>query len=255
MKSFCIFLIAAIFFMHSGTCLAASKGMLLEAEILFLKGKYTEAKRDLKPLLDTTGRSQRPKVLFLYSVCLMKTSKYAQARKHLSELMSEYSQSSWCDDAVLAVGDSFYMQGNFEKALGTYRSLCEQYPNSELKAIALYKSGKCSLKAGSWEQARFYLQKVQRDYPLSFEAKDAAKFLKEDDFYFTVQVGSFRNYSNAKALAARLKARGFDSYIRKIEEDSQRYYRVRVGRFSNITQAKALKRKLSKEDLPATIYP
>jgi len=255
MKKFTvIFLIVSIFFAHN-SIFASSGGVLLESEILFMKGKYNQAQKNLQGLLNRTGRLERPKVLFLNSLCLIKMSQHTKARKYLQELISEYPSSGLCDDATLAFGDSYYSESNFETALGLYRSMSEKYPSSTLLSIAIYKSGKSCMKLGRWQEARFYFQKVQRSFPLSFEAKKVTQSLNADEFYFTVQVGSFRKHSNASTLCNRLKNKNFDSYLKKSKEGQDIYYRVRVGKFNTLYQAKVCKRQLREQGLPTKIYP
>ena len=48
---------------------------------------------------------------------------------------------------------------------------------------------------------------------------------------FTIQVGSFREFSNAKRLKMALELKYNRVYITKVEIDGSSYYRVRVGKF------------------------
>lgn len=54
---------------------------------------------------------------------------------------------------------------------------------------------------------------------------------------YTVQVGSFPSESRAKALAAKLKRKGYNSYIKKLVRSRAVWYRVRVGAFEKRWQA------------------
>lgn len=46
---------------------------------------------------------------------------------------------------------------------------------------------------------------------------------------WVVQLGSFSNRANAEGLAARTRAKGFDTYLMPIERSGKTLYRVRVG--------------------------
>ena len=67
---------------------------------------------------------------------------------------------------------------------------------------------------------------------------------------YTVQVGSFPSESRAKALAAKLKRKGYNSYIKKLVRSRAIWYRVRVGAFEKRWQAqKSLRDLKSKEGI------
>lgn len=57
---------------------------------------------------------------------------------------------------------------------------------------------------------------------------------------YRVQTGAFKNKSNADALAARVKAAGFDTYMVKVDG----LYKVQVGAYSNKANAESQARKL-----------
>jgi cell division protein FtsN len=58
---------------------------------------------------------------------------------------------------------------------------------------------------------------------------------------YRVQTGAFSVKSNADALAAKLKAKGFDTYMVKVNGN---LYKVQVGAFSVKTNADAMAAKL-----------
>ncbi len=69
----------------------------------------------------------------------------------------------------------------------------------------------------------------------------------------TVQVGSFRDRTNAERLRESLSARYDGIRIHEIDHGGVTYYRVRVGRFADRTQAAALADTLRAEGYPALI--
>ncbi len=62
--------------------------------------------------------------------------------------------------------------------------------------------------------------------------------------FLRVQVGSFADPANARALIDRLKGRYPDSRIVMVELPEGKRYRVQVGRFTNETQAEAVAGRL-----------
>lgn len=63
----------------------------------------------------------------------------------------------------------------------------------------------------------------------------------------TIQVGSFRDESNAKRLKMALELKYKNVYIMEVNVGSAKYYRVRVGKFSNKTDAQKMGNALADE--------
>ena len=71
---------------------------------------------------------------------------------------------------------------------------------------------------------------------------------------FSVQVGAFADRASADKLVARLKGRGYASYVKVDSEGGGKRYRVRVGPISARARAEELAAKLAKgEKLPTWI--
>jgi hypothetical protein len=63
--------------------------------------------------------------------------------------------------------------------------------------------------------------------------------VKVDNLY-KIQVGAYSNKANADAMAAKLKAAGFDTYMVKVDN----LYKIQVGAYSNKANADAMAAKL-----------
>jgi DedD protein len=70
---------------------------------------------------------------------------------------------------------------------------------------------------------------------------------------FSVQVGAFGDRASADKLVARLRSRGYDSYVKADSEGGAKRYRVRVGPVNARTRAEELAAKLKGEKLPTWI--
>jgi cell division protein FtsN len=64
--------------------------------------------------------------------------------------------------------------------------------------------------------------------------------------YYSIQVGAFSNFSNAKKYAERFSDLGYQTDILSTYIKDKKLYRVRVGSFENKGDAKAEKSKLEK---------
>ncbi|MCM8779935.1 MAG: SPOR domain-containing protein, partial [Candidatus Omnitrophica bacterium] len=128
--------------------------------------------------------------------------------------------------------------------------------NSSTRLIALVnlKLAQISLKQGKWNEAQNYLNKLKNNYPLSLEQK-IAKDVWSDDFYFTLQVGSFSTENNAQALKDKLTEKGYPAYVEATKNQDKALYRVRVGKLKTRPEAEDLEKKLAEEGYPARIFP
>jgi DedD protein len=71
---------------------------------------------------------------------------------------------------------------------------------------------------------------------------------------FSIQVGAFADRASADKLASRLRARGYDTFVKADGEAAAKRFRVRVGPVKERTRAEQLAAKLAKgEKLPTWI--
>ena len=110
-------------------------------------------------------------------------------------------------------------------------------------------------KGGNWKKARAFCEKLIAKYPDTIEAEDAREIIENNEFYFTIQVGSFADRTNAQKLCDNLSTKGYDSYIQEFKGEIAQFYRVRVGRIGKKHDADMLEAKLKSESLPTKIIP
>jgi DedD protein len=70
---------------------------------------------------------------------------------------------------------------------------------------------------------------------------------------WAVQVGNFASESNAEALAASLKARGYAAFISPRTAGDKTYFRVRVGPTPDVEAARTLEQRLEKDGQTADV--
>jgi DedD protein len=68
-----------------------------------------------------------------------------------------------------------------------------------------------------------------------------------------VQVGNFASQTNAEALAASLKARGYAAFVSPRVAGDKTYFRVRVGPAPDAEAARALEQRLEKDGQAADV--
>ncbi len=74
-----------------------------------------------------------------------------------------------------------------------------------------------------------------------------------DPGLYAVQVGAFRDRSNAESLAKNMRRRFGDASIEGYRSYGRSFYRVRVGVHSTLTEANKLAVQLGREELPSFV--
>jgi hypothetical protein len=114
--------------------------------------------------------------------------------------------------------------------------------NGELRSFVCKKAG--------------FQQKQQTVNKEDKKVADANQSLEEEikklDI-ITIQVGAFRNFSNAETLAKSLHEKGYRAYIVYPGSDEKdALYKVCIGQFSNKKEAKTLSKKIKKAEVLET---
>ncbi len=101
-----------------------------------------------------------------------------QARTGFSEFMKRFPKSSIADSAQFWLGEIFYRQKWYEKAILEYQKVIETYPKGNKIQAALLKQGFSFLNLGDKANANLILKELIKKYPTSNEAKIAKQKLE-----------------------------------------------------------------------------
>lgn len=211
-------------YLSSAGHIFAENAAISNVEGLMLKDAYAQAARDCQKLLTTKrGVATRAKLYYLLGICLLKQDRFVEARKNFSIVIQRYSQSRFCDDASLGIGDAYFLAGDYEQAQNRYNKFVRDYPQSGLVSIA-----------------RMHLE----------ECQGAGN---DTNSYFSVQLGCFSSKENAQKLRDDLINRGFQAYILALPSES--FYRVRVGKFDNRLEAEFMEQRLKGQGYSTKVCP
>jgi len=103
---------------------------------------------------------------------------YSTAREKFQELMAKYPESDKVDNCQFWIGESFYLEKWYEKAILEYQKVIEKYPKGNKVRAALLKQGLSFYNIGDKQNATLVLNELIQKYPKSNEAIVAAKKLK-----------------------------------------------------------------------------
>ena len=100
------------------------------------------------------------------------------ARKGFQEFIRRYPDSKNADNAQFWIGEIYYREKWYEKAILEYQNVIEKYPKGNKVPAALLKQGLAFSNIGDKTNAKLILEELSRKYPQSNEAKVAAEKLK-----------------------------------------------------------------------------
>jgi tol-pal system protein YbgF len=94
--------------------------------------------------------------------------------------LQAYPTSGYADDAAYWLADCTYRKEDYKRAVVRFNAVVSVYPESPKAPDALYRQGESLLKLGPkfHEAARTVFKRVQKDYPQSERATEAAGQLK-----------------------------------------------------------------------------
>ncbi len=95
------------------------------------------------------------------------------ARKKFQELIQRFPKSEHADNAQFWIGEIYYREKWYEKAILEYQKVIEKYPNGNKVPASLLKQGFAFLNLGDKSNSRLILEELIKKYPKSNEAKIA----------------------------------------------------------------------------------
>ena len=102
---------------------------------------------------------------------------YDTARSQFLKFLKENPKSENADNAQFWIGETYYHQKWYEKAILEYQKVIEKYPKTNKVPSALLKQGLAFSKIGDKGNARLILKELVRKFPESTETQIAEKKL------------------------------------------------------------------------------
>jgi len=112
------------------------------------------------------------------AVELLKAGNHDQAVAALRAFIAKYPRHDYADNAQYWIGEAFYAQRDYVRALTEFRAVIEVYPRGNKVPDALLKVGYCYQAMGQGEKAHAVLEQVVTLYPKSEPATLAARRLE-----------------------------------------------------------------------------
>lgn len=212
--------------------------------------------------------SLNPDWLYWKAQCRLVMKGFRRARDDFAQLLSAYPQHPRATAAQMGQAECDVALKAYDKALPALEKLSQ--PGGPFAAQALWSLAGVKAKQGDLAGARELYQRLQADYPASFEASSVPAKLKELPISpsvkpkptprpalhgrFVVQVGAFVSKASADKLAARLRKKRYPAQVQAKSVDGRKLYLVKVGPYKTKASAEKQGQRLAhKERLPQRI--
>lgn len=225
-------------------------------KVNFLKGDYKAAIAEGEKLIAKDPHSDE--LYYILGLCYLKDGNYLRASDIFDVIIQEFRSSRFKEEAMMGLGDTYFLRDDFAKAWETYQEIIKNNPRTKLKTQVFYRLSEISFKRGDVRSGKEYLAKLRDKYPLAPEAKQSQESfpVEKNNFYYSVQIGSFSNPDNANNLVGKLSKSGYLAYAETGSSASgAKVYRVKAGKLKNRQEAEDLKKRLSLEGYPTKICP
>lgn len=126
---------------------------------------------------DQTGNQFSENELYAMGKQALDQDKFDIAQKYFRQLLKQYPRSRRADNAQFWLGEIFYRQRWYEKAILEYQTVIEKYPNGNKIKASLLKQGFAFFNIGDKANARLILQELVDKFPDSHEASIARQKL------------------------------------------------------------------------------
>ena len=227
-----------------------------KAKVYFLNGDYNACINECEKILASPGYSREVDGLYyLLGLSYLKEENYLRSSDIFEIILKEFKDSAFRDDALLGLGDTYFLRGDYDKAESKYKDLIDGNRYTKLRATVYYRLSQIGFKKGNTQEAKEYLDKLKREFPLNPETRLNRDLGSISDLYYTVQVGSFANSINAQNLKQKLIQQGYPAYIEEGGSRDKIIYRVKVGKLRLRKEAESLENKLIQEGYPTRIRP
>jgi len=125
-----------------------------------------------------TESSPQEEEIYKSAFKLLQTGRYKEAIEGFNQVLQQFAQGEYADNAQYWIAESQYALHHFDKALQDFNKLLQQYTDSPKRAHALLKMGYIHYELKDYGKAREVLNDVVNTYPGSASARLADQRLQ-----------------------------------------------------------------------------
>jgi tetratricopeptide (TPR) repeat protein len=175
-------------------------------------------------------------------------------------LYSSDPNHEYADDAAMKIGEYYYSKGLYVQASDWLKKMPVYYPRSDNCEMAVDLFLKSLIISGKKDTAMFYLKIIKSQIPnikIDDQYNDLLAQTKKSPIpldipqnlgqSYHLQVGVYKDYSNARKVRDILNLKGFDARIEHTKINNKRLYTVLEGIYSNSDDAQKTSNKIKEK--------
>lgn len=144
-----------------------------KAQMLLGQGDYMNVIPLLQQLIDWYGESKKPElqasleaVYYSLGCCFFYVGQFSEARSAFETYTKKYKNGPHVPEVAVYIADSLRFEGNFDKALKTYKNALKTYQfGPDLKADIFQAMVRCYLSQDKWKAAMPWLRRLYIEAP------------------------------------------------------------------------------------------
>ena len=140
--------------------------------------KSTPPKGDGSPAKSTKAQELTADQLYEQAKKDFDAGNYQVARERFQGFIKKYPQAQQADNAQFWIGETYYQEKWYQKAILEYQKVIDTYPQGNKVPSALLKQGYAFANIGEKANARLIWNELLKKYPRSNEADIARQKLK-----------------------------------------------------------------------------
>jgi len=162
--------------------------MAVSLDQIEVRLQYIEQYLNLEPALartqspskeDAEGKKLTDGDLYISSKQAFDQGDFDAARAGFDKIIKDFPKSEHADNAQFWIGEIYYREKWYEKAILEYQKVIENYPKGNKVPASLLKQGFAFLSLGDKANARLILKELAKKYPETNEGKIAVQKLRE----------------------------------------------------------------------------
>ncbi len=136
------------------------------------KASKAQPKRE-PPSTGEPSSQKAMEALYKNAMQTYERKEFNAAREQFKAFLTVYPKTDLSDNAQFWIGECYYSEKDYEKAIIAYDDVIKKYPGGTKVPAALLKQALCWLELGDKTFARSLLTRIIKDYPRSEQAKIA----------------------------------------------------------------------------------
>ena len=110
---------------------------------------------------------------YIAGICYLRLGEYDEAIKYLKKFKSKDRLVSI--QALGSIGDAYWELNDLDNANKYYKKAISKEGHELVTPVYMFRLGMLSEMQGNWKEAATYYEKLQQEYPQSYEAMDIDK--------------------------------------------------------------------------------